>query len=498
MYNRETYPRTPKWARHIRRLSKVSNFEFPSELNDLTKITSWGDDFKPVEKFGRRECAALQYMMDWNGRCVMLDSKNPTLCRSVVLAGIELIGSKRILVFVKTAQEVAIWSNIIRSNYPEDAQVHVNASRVRQTASGNPEEASRTWVIAAHRESVDVSLVGDYQIDHMIIESDDGNVHYEATDVLSGMATEIFRTTFIARMNDFWSDPTDNRRHVDLIGMENIVSQVVRTNTNMIAVPSVVGSSMSVSAYYRSRGVKLNTMQLYEACGVCTSLVIDESSVWFKNIQNTSYLGEVGSQSKRRSEIIQRYEHNEAAAVAELGKPLREIVDLAMQGSQTHRDRLEALKTQDWSKLKASTFFNMLQNTHQRDEKTIIVTNNRYIRNYMTMSVGAIELQDTVNGQIQQYANFCYPNVKVSDFPELGHHQSYRINNRLVVDSIAHLPTKLFEVADRIIFCEFPYDAEEIADLVELAKVFRFKMFFGTLRGTFEEHLAEKLLEPYY
>lgn len=205
-----------------------------------------------------------------------------------------------------------------------------------------------------------------------------------------------------------------------------------------------------------------------------------------------------GANSNRRSDSIKRYEAVEAEVSARTGKSVSELIDLALDGDIIARSHLDMLKTGDWAKLKANMFYNNLRTMAASEDKVIIVAKHQGLRKFMSFSTSIVDVDPADSNISQKLSNFIYPANNCMEFDDLPFGFKNRISNVILVGDLVSLDPRALEVAEHVIFAEFEYDAELLADYIELSKAFQFAITFGTMRGTFEEELAEKLLEPFY
>lgn len=450
-------------------------------------------------KFSRKEYDAIQYLLDWNCRAILLDHKGISYSRHISLLGAQLLESKSIVVFCRGPRQVSEWADLIRSMYPDEPIfTKANKDPRRNITAHDADTASRRWIVGDYREMQDIGMVTEHSIDHMIVEKDEKELPYDSTDVLAGLCSEILRTTFIAQSAEFWVDQSDYKSQSSIGVIQLILSEYLKVNRHMSKVPVVFGTSQTVAMYFRKRGRKYNPVSLFEASGTCFDLVMEKSSVHFKNNFSNTMLVNEGANSNRRNEGIQRYTSVEAAVCARAGASVDELVDRSLEGDTQARAHLEELKTVDWAKLKANMFYNNLRVMSSAEEKVVIVAKNQALRKFMSFSTNIVSADPGDSNIDQKLSNFVYPANNSLDFPNLPMGFKNHISNTIMVSDLITLDVRALEITEQVIFAEFDYDPQVLADYVELSKAFGFKITFGTMRGTFEERLAEKLLDPYY
>lgn len=500
MYERTSFPANGKWARHAIRLANVSAIPVDASLQALASSRSYDTaDVPTAFKFSRKEYDTLQYVLDWNCRCVVLDTKAISLSKHVAIMGAVLTGSKRIAIFAREYERVGYWIKIIQEAFPDDVIItQKNRETHRKPISTNAdiETAERVWIIDRFNAISDVNLITEYKVDHVIFQKDNADIPYTTTEPFQGICKEITKTTIVAETMDFWHDLADYRSQGSLGLLTSLIADYLQTNTVMARVPQMFGTIPKVAMYFRSRGRKYQAIGLLEACGACFDLVIDKNTADFKNLVSNSMLTDDGEHSNRRAEIIKRYDALQHRVERDMGKPISGIVDEALNGNKKARNCIDQLKTQEWAKLKAQMFYSTIRSSKIENEKFLIICKNESIRKYLMLSLNAIDLDNnpTQQEQHKKFANFVYPG-DYKDFSELPMGFNPRISNYVIASDLSALPQSVIERADQVYLTEFPYDAGMITDLIELAHVFKFKLVFGTMRGTFEEKLSEKLLD---
>lgn len=499
MYERTSFPRTSKWARHLLRLSNVSNIEPPDEIRQLAKEYSFDPAMFPAHlRWGRREYDAFQYVMDWNGRCVILDQQGASYARHIsVLSALEL-GSKRVMILGANYELLMNYGLILKKLRPYD-RITISPSKrgeTKRNLAQGKDDAEINWILATFDEAADPAFIGEENPDHIILDVDLRTVNYNLIEYLGGLAQEFMRLTTVAQSVDFWNAlSNDFNAHSVILNLENLMSEFLGLNAFYSKIPVNMGTSQKIMQYFRTRGVRVDAATFFEASGVCFDLVADRISKYFKNVFSNNMLnGESGDHSQRRSAIINRYTKAEDEICARMKMSVHSLIDMALAGDSSSRAALDAMKTTEWAKLKSHVFYNLVRESSKNNEKTLIVTRHPEIRKYMSLQLSASVL-DAPSGRDHQLARFTYPHPNTKLF---GEFKNIKILNTLVVDDIADLDERTLEVIDRVIFTEFPYDRADISDFIDLAKAFRFKLLFATMRGTFEEKLSEELLDPFY
>jgi hypothetical protein len=500
MYNRASFPRNGKWARHLLRLANISNIQVDPQLKEIAKETSYDPTLIPSTlKWSSKEYNALQYVMDWNGRCVLLDTKDPGFARHVSVIAAKQLGSKRIMIIAKSHNMLLEWSILIRNICQNDGVTISEARGKGRTRCWGKDSCETQWILAEYNEFQDVAFVSDEKPDHLIFDVDvHRSVDYSFLETFEALCDEFNKVTIIAKSPDFWNNPSDQNASSAINQLTMYVVDNLKLNLYHGKIPSLSSTSPSAISYYRPRGVRVDSPAFFEASGVCFNLVMDKISKHFKNVFSNNMLEpEHLHNSARRKSIIERYREVETNECTQLGKSIKDIVSDALEGDKSSCEALERMKTTEWAKLKSHTFYNLVRESTRTEEKTIVVAANATIRKYMGTQLSAQIISSTDSNSTidEQLGNFAYPHPNCKKFTISG---PYKRTKVIVVDDITMLDERIFEVVDRVIFAEFPYDKETISCYIELSKMFRFRTLFGTMRGTFEEDLAEQLLAAHY
>jgi len=496
MYNRVTLPKDPKWARHILRWSKLVNMGPTNQLEELAKIRSFTEsDLPSTLKLSQAEQNALQYMLDWNGRCLMLSPQELSLTRHVVLMGIKLLGSKRVLITSKRDQRLEDWHSIIKQLFP-DAAIHFEGKP--DLKQGNPEQADLFFYLIRNNSIARSKCVQQNKFDHYVSDDDDFSVNYDFSEHHDGLASEFMRTTLVGSVPQFWINPSDTRSDIILGNIFMRLQQTLKVSPNISKYLHSY-ANMEITSYLKVRGGKYNLVSLMESIGVCTSTTIGEESQHYLMLSSSDMLvTEIGDHSKRRSEVVLRYKRKEEAVIEALGSSMAEVVTLAMQGSSEHIDALEQLKTTEWAKIKTQMFHKHLMASRGTNPKTIILANNTALRRSLIISSLAIEFDRTKPEREQQevLSNFAFPSPSYREFELIPDTFKNRSCPTIIMRDITELDVRILTAVDRMIIAEYGYSRADIDDLITLSKIYGFRLIFGTMRGTFEDELSDNLLKP--
>ena len=500
MYERTSYPATPKWARHMLRLSNASKIPVDASVRDLARQTDYDMPSLPASiRLGRKECDAIQYLLDYNGRAVLVDNKGISYAQYVSAIAATILDSKTIWIVCNGHSEIAGWRSTIKSVAPNDPILARVGPEEFSNATANPiKEGERKWLITSYKALLDSSIISEYKVDHLIFDKDDRDLPYDSTDALSGACLEIKRTTMVFQATDFWVNPNDYKSQSVMGLLSTLLSDYMRLSSTMSKIPLMFGTSQNVAMYFRKRARRYEPLRVFEASGVCFDLVTDKTSTFFTNVFSNNMLVTTGAHSKRRSEVINNYMLQEDKLCTRLGKDADGVVEAALAGDATARAGLDTLKTQEWAKQKASLFYNSIREVNTTNEKMIVVAKNPHIRKYIATSLNIVDIDEGDDATIaMKSANFVYPHAGYKEF-EVPKTYACRISNLVMTEDVSALDPLVLENANYVVFTEFDYDASMISDYIALSQVFDFKIIFGTMRGTFEEALADKLLNFYY
>lgn len=500
MYERTSFPATPKWARHLLRLANASKTPIDASLRDLARQLSYDVSVLPKHlRLSRKEHDAIQYMLDWNGRAVLLDMAGISFARHIMTLTAQLLDSKSIWILCHTPTDVLEWRQVLLDLFPDDA-IYADVDKRIKNTTGNTDDTERRWLITTHHYVNDLDMVGNFKIDHVVFEKTLKDISYDSNDAILGLFQEMRKVSVLLQATDFWTDLSHYRSIQTTTILGSLISNYLRTNRHMAQVPSHFSTSQDVALYFRTRGRKYSPVSLFEASGACFDLILDKESTNFKNIFSSSMLVSAGAHSNRRSEVIRKYADEEAKLIERTGRTISETVDEALRGNKVAQVDLDGLKSPDWGKLKANAFYNLINAANSVEEKTIVVASHGMIRRYMSTTLNAVSLDDNLSPEVmnRKCANFVYPNPQYETFDGIPAYYECRIQNTVMTDNLVSLDPRVIEAADTVVVTEFQYDPIWIEELIELSRAFGFKLVFGTMRGTFEEILSERLLAQHY
>lgn len=497
MYNRVSLPKDPKWARHLKRWSKLVNMGPTTPLDELAQTRSFTDiDLPNSPKLTQADQDALQYMLDWNGRCLMLCPAELSLTRHIVLIGAKLLGSKCILVSAKHDHKLEDWYNIIRQLYP-DAAIYYEGKTARK--HNDPDQADQYFHLVKNNDITRSQCMKQHKFDHYLSDNDDFSVYYDFSEQNDGLASEITRSTIVGNVPQFWVNPTDHRSDIVIGNIFMRLQQTLKVSPNISKYLQSY-ANVELTTYLKVRGGKYNLVSLMEAIGVCTSTTISPESQNYLLLTSSDMLvTEIGDHSKRRTEVVTRYKSKEEAVIEALGGSMAEVVKLATQGSSTHIDALEQLKTSEWAKIKAQVFHRFLMvSKYSGTQKTILLARTPALRRSMLISSMATEIDPSKTPREQQeiMSNFAYPSPSHIRFELVPSDFKHRAFSTLMLRDASELDERILTAVDRLVVCEYGYSRADIDDLIMLSKIYGFRLIFGTMRGTFEDELSDNLLKP--
>ena len=500
MYNRTSFPKSGKWARHLQRLAKVSRLSLPEELTEIAR-TDVSVRVHPQLKFSKREINAAQYGMDWGGRFVLLEESASVYARSVAFTVADNLDSKRVIVYVSDAMDTSAWLRTIKLLAAGD-RIETFDRSFKSTVVVDT-ESERQWLVVDAKNIHNVDLLTQFRADHIIFEMSGAGVTSLSSDIIRGLASEVTRFSIILMNNADWNTPTSSSTRQRVGSVIKLLADVLLLNRTMTSVPVQFDTVQSTAMYYRRRGIKYNDLNILEVTGTCFDLVRNPESVHFQMAVGNALARETADteNSSRRNEVVRRYITHQNELCGRLQGSISDIVDSALRGDADAISGLESLKTKDVLRNKANLFYNHIQESNKKGYKTVVVAKSPTLRQQISSQCSGVQLQsDPVFGPQRDalQANFVFPSVDWRSYTNVPAHFTPRINNLLVVDDLLTLDEVALKHVDQVIFAEFLYDRELTMDLLDLAKAFSFKVMFGTMRGTFEEELAEKLLADLY
>lgn len=503
MYDRIELPRTGRWARHLLRLAATSNVEVDPQLQEIAKETSYDPLCAPKGfSWSKREFNALQYVLDWNGRCILAYEKSaPGYAKHVALIAAKQLGSKRVMITTQRDVGFQEYIGIIPQLFPDHALAYSDAKSGDLIYAHGDETYEHQWFVHQARGlSTNSKTIDTTKPDHHIADLDSvTQIEYTFVELFKALCGEFSRTTVLVGCQEFWNTTMEQHVVASKAHITHILDDYLGLSSFHARVPHVSHTSKTPLQYYRARGVRMDSIAFYEASGACFSLVADKPTKFFRNVISSGLIGNTSDRSSRRAEMFQRYQQNEAQQCERLGKTLEQVVDSALDGNKESREALNAMQSEKWAKLKASALYSVIRDTVTTEEKTLIVAANPVIVRNLSAQTGATVYDSAGASSLQQtmMSNFVYPHPNASQFNRPANDKTFNRIKTLLIENILDVDERVLEATDRLVIAEFPYDREIMQAYVDLAQVFRFRMFFATMRGTFEDYLSEQLVAPY-
>lgn len=486
MFNTQVFSKTPKAARFIKSLARLTPIRVSPEIEELAEQT----DAKLVSLAERVSLASdemdvMQYLLDRNHRAIIpLDGSKPSTYRNILLAA-SLSDSKRILVVVRDQLER---ENIIKGLsdfYPND---HV-LTEVEQAL----DETNRHWFVCQYRQIGDTKFVSNLKIDHLVCLDHERSPPYDVVERIQILVKEIYRSTLTFRTTNFWLDFSNEANGSECIRVKDFIQSYFGELPYYLEAFCESRFSSKAIQYLRSDKRKYDLKAALLLSGFCVDAIEPSSRTAPRVIANDNFYRSPFNVSTkfdgRRREEIQSYHKAVKALEQNVGMSLDDIIDRTLQGDKTFIPKLDALKTKAWNKQKANMFFDYLRRSNNFDERTIVVSPFETTRRQITLTMRAIDVTpEHESAKKRIFGEFLSPDLNDSDYPIPD--GVVKFNRIILVDDIKNLPDSVLMGATKIIFTEYPYTYGDIEDLQMLSSALQTELYFGWCRGTFEDTLV--------
>lgn len=510
MFNTTTLPATPGLARRFLNIIQSSGIAFNAELAELAQrdlvdpsdlaTTPWKMDAAMME--------ALQHVMDWQGRAVLLESGNDR-ARSIALASAYLRGGKTLI--MAQPQTYAYWANAVREGWP-DAEICVFGNpRYAQKDAEYPKgvefsdrpNTDADFMITSYGGVIWHDLVGNLDVNQTIVEELDhaGSINYKWNDALNGMFHEIPSPLFIQNIHNLPSDQgRNNLASLQINGSKALqfLGQVVHHFMwagSAVTRPLVAGTIRDVEEYLGFHGYKnMDILRLLSFYGVSSHLIGDQqgskSDLTFTD--NTVHSLKSQRQQRRDSGLL-RLIDQEAALERQQGQTMEELVRHALDGDTVTQTLVGALKTHQWANLKAQHLKLIHTNLATKNTRSLFLVDNVDLKRNLKLHFSPVIDEFTAGSALLMTNRFLHPHAMLPGLNWTQMHNIKTLPNLIVtIDDLIGNPV-LLDHANLLFMPEWPLDRDTYQAIRAAAEASGTRMVLSVLNGTFEEKIRPLL-----
>jgi hypothetical protein len=463
MINFAEYPKTSKWARHLTRLSKITKLTIPDELVQLAQEYSWNTaSLKGGSlRFSKREYDAIQYVLDWNGRCALLVNREVDLVKHVLVHSIKLLNSNNIVVFANGNASSYSWRKVISEVFPQDNIAFFIKSKLTYFSDYNPSRP--TWTLIEGNSNF-YSILDNHTFDHMIIDNT-YNPLYETDSLLNGLALEISKTTVILKISDFWK----NNKDTSIGAISECLVEKLKLHKDLNFIPTQMQSQV-MHSYFHNRKTRFDALNFFEAVGAYSGMLKEHRLARYTTIQDSSFSIIPYDTSNRLVSAISTYRTTEHKILSESNHTVKSLVTSALMGNKESLENLNKLKTSAWLKYKANSLYEMLLTLKKSKRISLLIYESPEIKKIIMSTITNIHsIEESVPASLKP-------------------------NSLCLTNDISIITHEMFNNISNLVFLENLTDKQTMSDISKLSDIYGFNIIFSVMNGTFDVELTEQLI----
>lgn len=510
MFDTKTLKATPGLARRLLAFSAINGMTFDQGIAELA-----GEELvDPLTlqnlpwKIDGAKLAALQHIMDWRGRAMLLECGNER-SREVALASAHLRGGKTLIL----AQPVFYvqWARLIREAWPT-ATISV---------FGNPRYAPKDvvypqgiefsdrpdleadFLITSYGGIIWHDLVGNLNVNQTIVEELDnnGSINHKWNDAVTGMFHELPAPLFIQNVFNL---PADN-------GRDNMASLQVRSSRALqymgqlvhtlmwagtaVTRPLVANTLQEVDNYLATKGYRnMDLLELIAFYGVSSHLLEDKNGSKTGLTFFDSTIAQLRSSSVRNDSGLKRFIEREQDLKHQTGRSLEELVQSALDGDAVTQTLVGALMTSQWANLKSNHLKTIHTNMTNRLSRNLFLVENQDMKRNLRLQFGPV-MDDLSTATDRRFtmARFFWPSNPLSLTPLQWQNIKGLGNLIVTLDDLITEPL-LMETANFLFAPEWILDRETYQLIQAAADASGTRIVSSVLTGTVEEIIHRKLM----
>jgi len=501
MFDVKKLPATPGMARRLLTICQHKDIILNDSLAEMA-----AQDLLDTETIDRvpwkldgSMVQALQHVLDWNGRAMLLDYSNDR-SRKVALSSAHLRGGKTLIIanpdfFVSWAKLIAdAWPDSTMSVFGNQRYVPKNATFPHGVQFTDAPDMEADFLITSYGGVVGNNLIATLDANQTIVEELDHQsaLNYKWMDAVNAMFKELPAPLFI---QNIYSLPTDSGRNI-LTSLEMSSSkafQFIGQNLYTFlwpglgaARPLANNDTKAMEDYLVAHGYKnLTPLSILSFYGVSSHLLDDASGGDLVFFDNT--IKEFRKHHSRRDSGLQRLVEREEALIRQRSCSMRELVHAALDGDTVIQELIGALRTTQWSNLKAQHLKSIHTTLTNSGSRSLFLVTSMDLKRPLRLQFGigiddlstSGDKSNTINRFIASSSNWSRP-VK-------------SLNNLIVsVDDLIEYP-ELLRDAGFLFMPEWPLDEQEYCLLHDAAEASGTRIVTSVLKGTHEEEIYKKL-----
>lgn len=509
MLNLVTLPSSPGMARRLLAFSRLNGMKFDDAIVELAMTDLVGPDELQGSglMLSSSEFAALQYVLDWKGRALLLDTGKERT-RKVALASLWSRPLGQTVVLARP-REYAAWATEILKVWPS-ARISVFGNpRYNDKADVLPNglifsetpDITADFLITSYGGLIYNDLVTLDSLKYSIIEefSHNHQVNYKWQSAVTGVLSELPCPLVL---QDAIELPTDHKQDVvtalqtsgstALTWLGDFASLCLFGGNDLITCVTDEKKNKAAISYLSIRGYTGHHLfTLLSAVGISTDLLTstDQRTDVIAVYDNTVSKLKNGKKDRKESglhRLIQR----EAEIKAHTGLPLGRTILDALDGDDAATALVDGLMTTQWASVKAQHLKKVVDDLFTFLSRIIIVADRPELIRSLRLQFG---------GVAEHLSSLADCGPAINRF--IGRNMLVQQNGtnikplRILIVSKDELDPSLLEAANFLIVGDWPRSLQDHARLDALAQDHNLRMVYSVLRDTFETELFSQLTQ---
>lgn len=500
MYDTKTVPATPAWARRLRRASEINGMQLsPQVLSLAEQSTVQQDQLRDFpQALDVQSMSALQYVVDWNYRSILLDT-DYVRCRRVALAAMMLRGCDKITILSRP-NHYSVWARAIREVWPEDSICVYGNPRYHKDDSGYPEgvsfadrsDASSRWQITSYGAFIYNDSLGRGFPDQLIVDELDGDdsYNYRWSNAIAAMYTEVPQILTLFNLRSY--QPNDS---VDLLGylqtpgsplnsyLVTLINEcLIPNNSSVVGLYSPSASPTGKDAWDTYTG-RTDFIHMLPLLGVCVDLINHGSS------NTLSFYDLDFANPKLPSTGGRKQIAAEDSIKLSTGLTMEQLVRTALDDAPLARERLSELKTPSWCSAKSHAVSGVVKQLNSRNNRLLVLAEHPTVFRNLMIQTRCDTLSDTPLLNTTR-ARFVHPH---EEWRSYGIDEIPPPVNVLVLRNLDLVDVPVLNVTTHLVLAEWPHDPQVMQGIRELCELMGIRLVHVSLLNTFEQTLQDVL-----
>ena len=508
MFNSVKLPASPGLAR---RLVKMSNFNNMAVNEELISLSEQGvlnvDDLHGKWSLDSQQLKALQHVIDWRGRAMLLESGNDR-SREVALSHVYLRGGKTLI--LASPSDYDAWATLIREAWPDKAiGVFGNPRHTPKTPISVPgvkfsdtPDLEADFVITSYSGVIWHDLVSKATFNQTIVEelSKQNSFNYKWADAINGIFHEIPSPLFLQSIHDLPPEPNKdilaslqdtNSKAIQYLGQQVYSLMWVNLPT---AKPLASFSLKDVIEYMSARNYSgIDNLKLLSLYGVNSDLLEGENGKSALTFFNNTVSAYRASRKKNPESGLARFIDREMDLKRHTNQKMTTMVQSALSGDTVAQKLIGGLMTLQWANLKGQHIKEIHRSIANRMSRCLFLVDNPDMKRSLRIQFGNM-IDDLVISPDPVLTRVCFHYPQQSPGEVLVGDQWKKVksvpNLMVTIDDLIDHPS-LLSHASFLFLTDWPLDREIYDTILAACNATGTRMIRSVLNGTFEEKFSQ-------